>query len=93
MYMKFRKALATSVITLAMMGTTLAAQAPVQDINPSRNPNLAEAQRLIGDAYRKIDISQKGNHGDMKGHAEKAKQLLDQANMELKMAAEAADHR
>lgn len=91
--MQLRKGIASAIITLAMMGTALAAQAPVQNINPARNPVLAEAQRLIGEAYQKIEISQRGNHDDMKGHAEKAKNLLDQANMELKMAAEAADHR
>ena len=91
--MKIRKVLATGIVTLAMIGTALAAQAPVQDINPARNPNLAEAQRLIGQAYQKIDVAQKDNHDDMKGHAEKAKALLSEANAELKMAAEAADHK
>lgn len=91
--MHVRKVLATGIVTLAMIGTTLAAQAPMQDINPAHNPNLAEAQRLIGQAYQKIDVAQKSNHGDMKGHAEKAKELLSQANAELKMAAEAADHK
>jgi hypothetical protein len=90
--MKVRKVLATGIVTLAMIGTALAAQAPVQDINPAHNPNLAEAQRLIGQAYQKIDVAQRGNHDDMKSHAEKAKQLLSQANVELKMAADAADH-
>lgn len=90
--MTLRKGIASAIVTLGLIGTALAAQAPVQNINPSRNPNLAEAQRLVGEAYQKIDVAQHANHDDMKGHAEKAKQLLDQANMELKMAAEAADH-
>ena len=78
-----------------MVGTTLAAQAPVQDINPAHFPNLAEAQRLIGEAYQKIEESQKMNHDRLRGHGEKAKSLLMQVNTELKLAAEAsaADHR
>lgn len=35
--------------------------------------------------------AQKANECDMKGHAEKAKQLLEQVNNELKAAAEAAN--
>jgi hypothetical protein len=90
--MNIRKVFATGIVTAALIGTTLAAQAPMQDINPQRNPNLAEAQRLIGQAFAKIDVAQKDNHDDMKGHAEKAKDLLNQANAELKMAVAAADH-
>lgn len=35
--------------------------------------------------------AQKANEWDMQGHAQKAKDLLDQANSELKLAAQAAN--
>jgi hypothetical protein len=35
--------------------------------------------------------AQQANEWDMQGHAQKAKELLDQANNELKMAAQAAN--
>jgi hypothetical protein len=35
--------------------------------------------------------AQKANEWDMRGHAQKAKELLEQANSELKQAAEAAN--
>ncbi len=66
---------------------------PVEDINPKQNPNLAEAQHLIIQAYQKILAAQRGNGTDMQGHAAKAKDLLDEANRELKLAAEARDEK
>ena len=71
-------------------GITLA-QEPVMDIDKNLHPNLAEAQRLVIQANQYIAKAQKANRDDMKGHAEKARQLLAQANMELKAAAEAAN--
>lgn len=56
-----------------------------------RHPNLAAAQRLSHQAWEKITEAQKANEWDMDGHAAKAKELLDQVNNELKMAAEAAN--
>lgn len=91
--MNLLKAVATGVVGLAMVGTTLAAQAPIPDINAQRTPNLAEAQKSIIQAYLKIDESQKVTHDELKGHGEKAKQLLLQANMELKLAAASADQK
>ena len=42
-------------------------------------------------AWEKINAAQAANEWDMSGHAAKAKELLDQVNQELKMAAEAAN--
>ena len=42
-------------------------------------------------AYDKIIAAQKANEWDMAGHAQKAKDLLDQVNSELKLAAPAAN--
>jgi hypothetical protein len=63
---------------------------PVEDIG-KHHPNLAAAQRLSRDAWEKIMAAQKANEWDMDGHAQKAKELLDKVNDELKMAAESAN--
>jgi hypothetical protein len=67
------------------------AQEPVMDIDSKIHPNLAEAQHHVVEANRAIATAQKDNKGDMQGHAEKARQLLVEANRELKAAAEAAN--
>ena len=86
------KAFAYPALLAAMLlcGVTLA-QEPVQDINPKVHPNLAAAQKHVVEANQAIAIAQKDNHYDMKGHAEKARQLLVEVNNELKAAAEAAN--
>lgn len=86
------KAFAYSALLTAMLlcGATLA-QEPVQDISPRVHPNLAAAQRDVVEANAAIATAQKDNHYDMKGHAERARQLLVEVNNELKAAAEAAN--
>ena len=69
------------------------AQRPKENISAARHPNLAAAQRLSQQAWEKINAAQEANEWDMQGHAKKAKELLDQANRELKAAAEAANRR
>jgi len=65
--------------------------APARNVSANRHPNLAAAQRLAAEAYAKIEAAQKANEFDLKGHAQKAKELLEQANNEIKEAAEAAN--
>jgi len=67
------------------------AQLPKKNISAARHPNLAAAQRLSQQAFEKIVAAQQANEWDMQGHAQKAKDLLDQANKELKAAAQAAN--
>ncbi len=74
-----------------LAGGVATAQKPNQNINPNHHPNLAAAQRLSEQAYQKIIAAQQDNEWDMEGHAQKAKDLLDQANNELKKAAEWAN--
>lgn len=50
------------------------------------------AQRLIEQAINRVSTAQGANEFDMDGHAIKAKQLLDQADAKIKMAAQAANH-
>jgi hypothetical protein len=74
-----------------LAGGVAIAQKPTQNVNPGRHPNLAAAQRLSEQAYQKIIAAQQDNEWDMEGHAQKAKDLLDQANQQLKLAAQYAN--
>ncbi|HTB95159.1 MAG TPA: hypothetical protein VK728_20160 [Candidatus Sulfotelmatobacter sp.] len=80
-------------LALAMVcGGVAVAQMPKDNVSGGKHPNLAAAQRLSRQAWEKIGAAQQANEWDMDGHAAKAKELLDQVNNELKMAAEAANH-
>jgi hypothetical protein len=82
----------SSVFCAALVyGGVVLAQAPATNIDPNKHGNLAEAQHHILEAYQKIDVAQKDNKDELGGHAEKAKQLLDEASRELKQAADYAD--
>ena len=83
--------IATAVLAVLFAGGAVLAQRPKDNVSPVRHPNLAAAQRLCTQAYEKIVEAQKANEWDMQGHAQKAKELLDQVNRELKEAAEAAN--
>jgi hypothetical protein len=74
-----------------VVGGVLGAQMPKDNVG-ARHPNLAAAQRLSQQAWEKMTAAQQANEWDMDGHAAKAKDLLDQANREMKLAAEAANH-
>src|SRR5579863_8740582 len=76
---------------LLYAGLLLAQGRPAQNVSAKRHPNLAAAQRLTAQAFQKITAAQQANEFDMQGHAQKAKDLLDQANNELKQAAQAAN--
>jgi hypothetical protein len=84
--------LAIVVGLLMIIGVVALAQPPARNISGKRHPNLAAAQRLSQQAYQKIIAAQQANEWDMQGHAQKAKELLDQANNELRQAATAANH-
>jgi hypothetical protein len=83
--------LAVSFASLLIAGGVAIAQAPKTNVSAGRHPNLAAAQRMCLNAYNKVIDAQKANEWDMGGHAQKAKDLLDQANSELKLAAQAAN--
>jgi hypothetical protein len=69
----------------------LAFAQPKQNVSAGKHPNLAAAQRLTAQAFAKIEAAQQANEFDLGGHAQKAKGLLDQANNELKQAAQTAN--
>jgi hypothetical protein len=92
--MKKKGVLVNTMLSAALFCTCMmVAQEPVQNIDGSRHPNLAEAQHLIAKANGFITNAQKDNRYDMHGHASKARELLVQANDELKRAAEDANER
>jgi hypothetical protein len=80
-------------IAIAGLALFVAGVAAGQGVNPRRNPNIFEAQRYCHMAIDKIVAAQQANEYDMQGHAENAKNLLQQAIGELKAAADAANRR
>lgn len=80
-----------ALLTAVLFCGAILAQEPEMDINAKVHPNLAEAQHHVVEANKEIAAAQKDNKYDMKGHAEKARQLLVEVNKELKLAAEAAN--
>jgi len=86
-----RKIVFSLIVGMMMLcGSAAIAGEPTENVNPYRQPNIAEAQRLTRLAYDNIVAAQQANEFDMDGHAGKAKVLLEKANRELKLAAEAA---
>ena len=77
--------------SLLVLGGLAVAQMPKKNISAGRHPNLAAAQRLSRQAWQRVVDAQQANEWDMAGHAQKAKNLLDEVNNELKLAAEAAN--
>lgn len=85
---------ALSLITLSGclgLGSLAFAQAPSVTIDPSRHGNLASAQGSIVQAFERISEAQRDNNSHLGGHAQRAKDLLNQANQEVALAAEQAD--
>lgn len=89
------KRIAFLVIAASLAVAAVAVAQPARDVSARRHPNLAAAQRLVDQAYKRVADAQHANEFDLGGHAARAKQLLDQANAELKQAAEVSneDHR
>ena len=77
----------------ALAACAASAQMPVQNIDPERHGNLAAAQRLVVQAFERLSDAQVANNYQLGGHVERAKDLLRQANDEIKMAAETANRR
>jgi hypothetical protein len=84
------RVLVVALAVAAPLGLALAEQ-PAGKLKG--HPNLAAAQKLAMQAFDKLEAAQQANEYDLGGHAAKAKALLQQANAEIKLAAEAADKR
>jgi hypothetical protein len=83
----------SAVFAASLLIGGLAIAQPERNVSGARHPNIAAAQRLSQQAFEKIVEAQRANEWDMNGHAQKAKNLLEQANEELKAAALAANHK
>lgn len=73
------------------MGGQMKGQNPGVNVSGKKHPNMAAAQHHIEQALEKMDAAQSANEYDLGGHAKKAKELLDQADKEIKEAAEFAN--
>jgi hypothetical protein len=86
-----RTLIRASVIALAVAAPLgLAVATPTK--GPG-HPNLAAAAKLVQQAFDRLEAAQKANEFELGGHAAKAKDLLKQANDEIKLAVGAADTR
>jgi F0F1-type ATP synthase membrane subunit b/b' len=85
-----RISMALCALGLAFAAAAVAAK-PVDNVSHARHPNIAAAQHLATQAFDKIVAAQRANEFDLGGHAQKAKDLLEQANRELKEAAETSN--
>jgi hypothetical protein len=86
-----RLLLAILITAFATTAGIVYAQQPRPNTSPVKHPNLNAAQVSLQRAWDKIVAAQKANEFDLGGHAQKAKDLIDQANKELKQAAEVAN--
>lgn len=84
--------LRTGIVSIALVtGGAALAKPPAVNTSAKKHPNINAAQKLSEQAYQKMTAAQEANEYDMGGHAKKAKELLEQANAEMKLAAEAAN--
>lgn len=86
-----KRATLVSILVCLVVAGALYAAKPVHNVSAQKHPNLAAAQMDVDQAWNKIVAAQQANEFDLAGHAAKAKELLDQANRELKLAAEASN--
>lgn len=75
---------------LAFGCATQAQQGPMVDIG-NRHGNLRQAQENIVQAWHLVSDAQEMNDSRLGGHAANAKRLLEQANDELRLAADVAN--
>ena len=79
------------IVSCIAIGLLVISSVYAGNVSKGRHPNLAAAQTFIEKAVNRVSLAQKANEYDMDGHAAKAKELLDQAYSEIKLAAEAAN--
>ncbi|MGA9851493.1 MAG: hypothetical protein WBR15_00965 [Gammaproteobacteria bacterium] len=79
------------IILAAILGALLGAGGVAYAAH--RHPNLAAAMSLVHKANMRIDAAQRANEFDLGGHAAKAKELLAQAEIELRQAVAASNDR
>jgi hypothetical protein len=82
--------LGSVVCTSLIFGCASQADQPQVDIG-DRHGNLRDAQEHIVQAWRLVGEAQRDNDSRLGGHAARAKELLSQANDELRLAADTAN--
>jgi hypothetical protein len=80
-----------ALVILAACAQIIFAQVPEVNIG-ERHGNLRAAQSYIVQAFQRIDDAQVDNNYRLGGHAGRAKDYLVQADRELRLAADAANH-
>jgi hypothetical protein len=85
--MKNKVSIAVVAARLISATVLLAQGPPVVNISSYRHGNLAAAQSYIVQAYQMVSQAQQANDDQLGGHAARAKQLLSQADYELRQAA------
>lgn len=93
--MKKNRLLTALLGSMLLIGGVSLAQnkEPVKNISGARHPHLRAAQNASTNAYNQIVQAQQANEWDLHGHAQKAKELLEQVNNELRLAADASNAR
>jgi hypothetical protein len=82
-----------SKMKLIMITTVLAFGGGILAAGPLRgHPNLEAARNDLNGAWDHITRAQQNNEYDMGGHAAKAKDLIQNAKEEVRLAAEAANN-
>jgi hypothetical protein len=87
---KLNKIIVSSILGTAFLGGLVFAK-PEVNTSAKKHPHINAAQQSLVAAAKQITDAQAANEWDMDGHAKKAKELIDQADAELKQAAEAAN--
>jgi hypothetical protein len=85
------------IVRLASLGLILAVAGATQAQQPTvnigeRHGNLRAAQEHIVQAYQLIGVAQQDNDARLGGHAGRARELLIQADQELRQAANVANN-
>ena len=90
--MRKRNVYVAAVVVTLLGCIQLFADQPVVNIG-TRHGQLRAAQEAIVQAYNRITNAQNNNDYQLGGHAARAKQYLEQADQELRLAADAANNR
>ena len=65
--------------------------APLKHKSPNSKPNLESTQHDLERAWGHIGAARKADEFDSEGHAAKARELINQAYQELRLAAQSAE--
>jgi hypothetical protein len=81
------------VLVTALAATTLFATGFLAaEINAQRFPHMAAAHRFGAQAFEELNLVDRSHGPEVDSHVRKAQQLLRDANHELEVAADIAEH-